>query len=136
MNLLSKDAPLEESIAKMKAILTDVGCKTTLSHEKHPLEHCYSVNLASVEAPSHIYSNGKGILSGASMASAFGDYIERLQTNNFFIDFYRPNRKYYPDEVAFEFGGAYLSDELLDFYDPDKELNYEDLVDYNSDPAI
>jgi ribosomal protein S12 methylthiotransferase accessory factor len=134
MDLLSKYAPLEESIARMKAVLEDVGCKTTLSQEKHPLENCYSVNLASVEAPGHIYSNGKGIISEASMASAFGEYVERLQTNNFFIDFYLPNRRqYYPDEIAFEFGGAYLNDELRLLYDADKELNYEDLVDYNSD---
>ncbi len=133
MNFLSKDASLEESIAKMKAVLADAGCKTTFSHEKHPLEHCYSVNLTSLEAPRHIYSNGKGIVSDASMASALGEYIERLQTNNFFIDFHLANRKYYPDEVAFEFGGAYLNDELRLVYDPDGELNDEDLVDYNSD---
>ena len=133
MNFLSKDAPLEESIANMKAVLTDIGCQTTFSHEKHPLDNCYSVNLASHEAPSHIYSNGKGILSDASIASALGEYIERLQTNNFFIDFYLPNRKYYPDEVAFEFGGAYLNDDLRRVYDPDGELHDEDLVDFNSD---
>lgn len=133
MNFLSKDAPLEESIANMKAVLSDLECQTTFSHEKHPLDNCYSVNLASLEAPGHIYSNGKGILSDASIASALGEYIERLQTNNFFIDFYLPNRKYYPDEVAFEFGGAYLNDELRLVYDPDGELHYEDLVDFNSD---
>lgn len=133
MNILSKYAPLEESIAKMKIVLASVGCETTLSHEKHPLEYCYSVNLASVEAPKHIYSNGKGILSDASIASAFGEYIERLQTNNFFIDFHLPNRKYYPDEVAFEFGGEYLNDELNLVYNPDGDLDVEDLVDFNSD---
>jgi len=133
MNLVSRSVPLEESIAKMKAVLADVGCETIFSHEKHPLEHCYSVNLVSVEAPGHIYSNGKGIVSDASMASALGEYIERLQTNTYFIDFYLPNRKQYPDEVAFEFGGAYLNAELRLVYDPDGELTDEDLVDYNSD---
>ena len=121
MNLLSKNAPLEESIKTMKAVLEDVGCKTNFSFEKHPLDNCYSVNLSSVEAPRHIYSNGKGILSDASVASALGEYIERLQTNNFFIDFYLPNRKYYPDEVAFDFGGEYLNDELLKIYNPSQE---------------
>ena len=133
MNLLSRSAPLEESIAKMKAVLANVGCETTLSHERHPLEHCYSVNLVSVEAPGHIYSNGKGIVSDASIASALGEYIERLQTNTYFIDFHLPNRNQYPDEVAFAFGGAYLNDELRLVYDPDGELTGEDLVDYNSD---
>lgn len=133
MNLLSKNAPLEESIKKMEAVLVEVGCQATFSQEKHPLQYCYSVNLASIEAPRHIYSNGKGIVSDASKASALGEYIERLQTNNFFIDFHLPNRKYYPDEVAFEFGGAYLNDELRKIYNPDGSLSDEDLVDYNSD---
>ena len=94
MNLLSKNAPLEESILKMRSVLESVGCKTTLSEQKHPLQNCYSVNLSSLEAPSHIYSNGKGISTDASLASAFGEYIERLQTNNFFSDFYLPKRKH------------------------------------------
>jgi len=133
MNILSKNAPLEESIAKMQAVLSSVGCETTFSHEKHPLSHCYSVNVASVEAPNYIYANGKGSISEASMASALGEYIERLQTNNFFIDFYLPNRKYYPDEVAFEFDGAYMNKELHSLYNPDGEMTASDLVDYNSD---
>ena len=133
MNLLSKNAPLEESIAKMQNVLASVGCETTFSQEIHPLSHCYSVNVASVEAPNHIYANGKGSLSEASMASALGEYIERLQTNNFFIDFYLPNRKYYPDEVAFDFDGGYMNDALRTLYNPDGEMHDSDLVDYNSD---
>lgn len=133
MKLLSKTAPLEESISKMKKVLEEAGCKTTFSKSKHPLQNCYSVNLSSYEAPNHIYSNGKGIIEEASIASALGEYIERLQTNNFFSDFYLPNRKYYPDEVLFEFSHEYLSDELLDIYDPNGELEGEDLLDYNSD---
>jgi len=133
MNLLSKNAPLEASITAMHAVLKDAGCEMRFSAQKHPLEHCYSVNLASVEAPGHIYSNGKGTLSDASMASALGEYIERLQTNNFFIDFHLPERRYYPDEVAFEPGGAYLNEELFAIYDPEGELGDGDLVDFNSD---
>ena len=133
MRLLSKDAALEESLSKMKKTLANVGCETLFSEEKHPLSNCFSVNLTSVEAPRHIYSNGKGIISEASIASAFGEYIERLQTNNFFIDFHLPQRKYYPDEVAFEFGDEYLNAELNSIYNPKNELSDEDLVDFNSD---
>ena len=133
MNLLSKNAPLETSIERMRSVLAAAGCEMTFSQEKHPLEHCYSVNLASVEAPKHIYSNGKGVCSEASMASALGEYIERLQTNNFFVDFHLPQRNYYPDAVAFEFGGEYLNSELRAVYDPHGELDDEDLVDFNSD---
>ncbi len=133
MNLQSKNATLEESIKKMEAVLLDVGCEAQFSDEKHPLDNCYSVNLASIEAPRHIYSNGKGIVSDASKASALGEYIERLQTNNFFIDFHLPDRKYYPDEVAYEFDEQYISDELRAIYDPNGELEDDDFVDYNSD---
>jgi ribosomal protein S12 methylthiotransferase accessory factor len=133
MNLASKNAPVEVSIKKMESILRDMGCIVTYSQEKHPLSHCYSVNLASLEAPKHIYSNGKGIYSEASTASALGEYIERLQTNNFFIDFHLPERKYYPDEVAFDFEGGYLTPELIELYDPKSELSMDELLDFNSD---
>ncbi|WP_041956625.1 YcaO-like family protein [Sulfurospirillum arsenophilum] len=135
MNILSKNAPLEVSILKMETILKDLGCGITFATEKHPLKNCYSVNLASVEAPNHIYSNGKGTLSGASKASALGEYIERLQTNNCFIDFHLPNRAYYPDQKVFEFGGEYLSPSLYGIYNPSNEMSNEDLVDFNSDYA-
>ena len=133
MNLTSKNAPVEVSINRMQAILQEMGCNVIYSHEKHPLNHCYSVNLASTEAPRHIYSNGKGVYSEASTASALGEYIERLQTNNFFIDFHLPERKYYPDEVEFDFEGGYLSPELIDIYDPSGELSMDELIDFNSD---
>ncbi|MBP1681447.1 MAG: putative ribosomal protein methylthiotransferase accessory factor [Proteobacteria bacterium] len=135
MNILSKNAPLEASILRMQAILSDLGCGMKFASEKHPLKNCYSVNLASIEAPNHIYSNGKGTLSEASKASALGEYIERLQTNNFFIDFHLPNRTYYPDQKVFEFGGAYLNDTLYEIYNPSSEMSHEDLVDFNSDYA-
>lgn len=133
MNILSKNLPVEVSIAAMQTVLEELGCEVLFSQEKHPLNSCFSVNLASAEAPKHIYSNGKGSTSEASTASALGEYIERLQTNNFFIDFYLPNRRYYPDEVAFEMGGGYLNDELRDVYDPSGSLSDDDLIDFNSD---
>jgi ribosomal protein S12 methylthiotransferase accessory factor len=133
MILASKNAPVEDSIKRMQSILSEMGCKVTYSSEKHPLNHCYSVNLASIEAPKHIYSNGKGIYSEASTASALGEYIERLQTNNFFIDFHLPERKYYPDEVAFDFNGGYLNQPLMKIYDPTRELSMDELIDFNSD---
>ena len=133
MNFLSKEVPLKQSISTMKAVLADIGCQTIFQEQKNPLLHCYSVNLSSTEAPRHIYSNGKGVISDASVASALGEYIERLQTNNFFIDFHLPNRKYYPDEVAFDFHKKYLNDELMLVYNPEGNLSPEDLVDFNSD---
>ncbi|MBD3824632.1 MAG: YcaO-like family protein [Epsilonproteobacteria bacterium] len=133
MNFQSKASSLQESISTMQKVLQNAGCSYTFSQEKHPLGNCFSINIASKEAPQHIYANGKGVLSDASMASALGEYIERLQTNNFFVDFHLPERTYYPDQEAFEFGGGYLNKKLLKLYDPHRELSDEDLVDFNSD---
>ncbi|QOG12230.1 YcaO-like family protein [Arcobacter sp. FWKO B] len=133
MQLLSKNATLEESISKMEGILSDLGFEVEYSEEKHPLNNCYSINLASKEAPSHIYSNGKGINSLACKASGLGEYIERLQTNNFFMEFYLPNRSYYKDEVVLDFEDEYLNEELLKIYNANDALSGEDLVDFCSD---
>ncbi|MDD3475306.1 MAG: YcaO-like family protein [Sulfurimonas sp.] len=133
MNILSKEAPLEVSIKKMKKVLEDVGCEVVISKKEHPLQNCHSLNLNSVEAPSHIYSNGKGSLEDSALASALGEYIERLQTNMFFSDFYLPKRKHYPDEVEFELHEDFLSEELYEVYDPDGELLGAAFVDFNSD---
>lgn len=132
MNLLSKDAPIEVSIEKMKKVLENVGCGVEFSSQKHPLSNCYSTNLAYIKAPKYIYSNGKGVFEASCVASALGEFIERLQTNNFFSDFYIGDSKHYGDEVAFDFGGEYLSDELFNIYDPNDELSYEDFIDFNS----
>ena len=133
MNLLSKNSSLEESITKMRAVLADMDLQTTFSIEKHPLQNCYSVNLAFDDASQHIFSNGKGIVSLASTASALGEFIERLQTNNFFTEFSLPNRKYYPDEKIFSFEDDFLDESLKSFYDPNSELRAKDFIDYNSD---
>ena len=133
MNLLSKTASLEDSISSMQNALQNIGAKYSLSHQKHPMEYCYSVNIASKEAPKHIYANGKGSCEKASLASAFGEYIERLQTNMFFSDFYLPNMKYFPDQKEINFGNDYLDDYLKTLYNPNDELYDEDMVDFNSD---
>jgi len=133
MNILSKNAPLEASISKMETILNDLGVQVTFAQEKHPLKNCYSINLTSIEAPNHIYANGKGTLSLASKASALGEYIERLQTNNFFTDFHLPNRTYYPDQKVFALQGAYLNPSLHAIYNPNHEMNDLDWIDFNSD---
>ncbi|NQY53634.1 MAG: YcaO-like family protein [Campylobacteraceae bacterium] len=133
MKILSKNSSLEESLEKMTNTLKSVGSEITFAEEKHPLTNCYSVNLSSNDAPKHLYSNGKGTCSEASIVSAIGEYIERLQTNNFFIEFYIPNRDAYPDQKVFSFDEEYLDKDLVKFYNKDNELTAEDFVDYHSD---
>jgi len=132
MKILSKNSSLEESLEKMTKTLKDVGSEITFAESKHPLKNCFSVNLSSNDAPKHLYSNGKGTSSEASTVSALGEYIERLQTNNFFIEFYIPDRIAYPDEKVFSFDEEYLDKDLAKFYNKDGAFAASDFVDYHS----
>ena len=133
MNILSKNATAEESIQKMNSALKSISSDITLGKQLHPLTNCYSVNLKSLDAPNHIYTNGKGINELSCTASALGEYIERIQTNNFFIEFYMQNKKFYPDQKSFTDVNDFLNDELNKFYNPNDELELEDFLDFNSD---
>ena len=95
--------------------------EASFSQEKHPLEKLFSVNLASNEAPNHIYSNGKGTISDASILVLMENISKDYKLTTFYR-FYLPNRKYYPDEVAFDFDGDYLNPELKKYIDANGEL--------------
>lgn len=129
MNFLSKDAPLKTTLEYMRDTLS--GISLDFSKAKHPLKHSHSINLAYTLAPSLIYSNGKGITKDAALASAMGEFIERLQCNLFFSDFYIPNMKHFNDEVLLAF--SELDEKIFEFYDKNGELSLEDFVDFNSD---
>jgi len=133
MKILSKNATAEVSIKKMHTALGSVPSEINLGKQLHPLTNCYSVNLKSLDAPSHIYTNGKGTNELACEASALGEYIERLQTNNFFIEFYMQDKEFYPDQKKFDNIEACLNDELNKFYNPNEELVLEDFLDFNTD---
>ena len=131
MNYLSKEAPLDVSISKMEAILHELGCDTAFSGLLNPMSNCFSVNLAYKDAPEYIYSNGKGVCKKSCKASALGEFIERLQSSNFFIDFYLPNRKHFNDEVLLKEESC-LSPKLKAIYNQNNELVFEDFIDFNS----
>ena len=133
MNILSKNATAEESIKKMNNALKNIFSEITLGKQLHPLTNCYSVNLKSLDAPKHIYTNGKGINELSCEASALGEYIERIQTNNFFIEFYMQNKEFYPDQKRFDDIKGCLNDKLNKFYNPNNELALEDFLDFNTD---
>lgn len=133
MEILSKNSSLEDSLEKMTKTLESVGSKVTFAKTKHPLKNCFSVNLSSNDAPKHLYSNGKGTCMEASTVSALGEYIERLQTNNFFIEFYIPNKEAYPDQKLFSFEEEYLDKDLAKFYNKDNTFEAKDFIDYHSE---
>ncbi|HJE03930.1 MAG TPA: YcaO-like family protein [Aliarcobacter thereius] len=131
MNLISKDAPLEVSLKKMREILDNLDIKIKLSSPKNPVKNSFSVNLSYEGANNFIFSNGKGSSADSSLASAYGEFIERFQTNLYFNDFYIENRKFFFDQKEFPINEEFLSDELKKFYTLE-DLEKEDFLDFNS----
>src|SRR5574344_1420446 len=131
MKPISKDAPLELSISKMKKIVDDLDFKLKISKEKNPVKNSFSVNLSFEGANNYIFSNGKGSLSQSSLASAYGEFIERLQTNLYFNDYYLDNRKFFKDQKEFDLSDDFLSDELKNYYNFE-DIQAEDFLDFNS----
>ncbi|AXK49010.1 hypothetical protein CRU87_08240 [Aliarcobacter trophiarum LMG 25534] len=132
MKLISKDAPLELSILKMRKIIDDLNFKIKLSKEKNPVKNSFSVNLSFEGANNYIFSNGKGSISDASLASAYGEFIERLQTNLYFNDFYLQDRKFFYDQKEFEKNSDFLDKEIKKYYTL-KGIEKDDFLDFNSD---
>ncbi|MDF1874814.1 YcaO-like family protein [Sulfurimonas sp. SAG-AH-194-I05] len=132
MDILSKNATAEESIQKMLNALKSMSSDIIFGKQLHSLPNCYSVNLQSADAPKYIYTNGKGTNELSCRASALGEYIERMQTNNFFIEFYMQNKDFYPDQKKFADINAFLNPTLNAFYNPNNELELEDFLDFNT----
>ncbi|WP_198306318.1 YcaO-like family protein [Arcobacter vandammei] len=131
MQILSKDAPLETSIKKLKDIIDNLGLKVKLSKEKNPVKNSFSINLSLEGANNFIFSNGKGSLLDSCLASAYGEFIERLQTNLYFNDFYLENRKFFADQKEFNLNEEFLSKKLKKYYNL-KDVEKTDFLDFNS----
>lgn len=145
-----KDARLEQTIARCRHLLFTMGLESEEVSWRHPAPHCWSVHLRCTTAPS-LYSNGKGITRRAALASAFGEFLERLATNFFFADAFLDEDHdqpylFYPEERWFasqrgkiqkkaKDGRTLLSPSLWRLYDPEKNLHADLLRDHNSDMA-
>ena len=138
-----KDAALEDSIAKFQQKLTALGFNIEEASWLNPVPNVWSVHIRDKDCP-QCFSNGKGASKKAALASALGEYFERLSTNYFFADFYLgqeiansdfvhyPNEKWFPIEDDALLPNGILDDYLLDYFDPNAELMPELLVDLQS----
>ena len=149
--ITGKDASLEHSIASMQQRLLELGFHIEEHSWLNPLPHVWSVHIRDRECP-QLFTNGKGASKKAALASALGEFFERLATNYFWADYYLGEDinsfLHYKNERWFSFSGedkkenksenkrqwpeGLLSEELINFYDPDKELSMDGLVDINS----
>lgn len=82
-----KDAALEDSIARFQQKLTDLGFNIEEASWLNPVPHVWCVHIRDKDC-ALCFTNGKGATKKAALASALGEYFERLSTNYFFADFW------------------------------------------------
>lgn len=141
-----KDAALEDSISRFQQKLQDLGFNIEEASWLNPVPHVWSVHIRDRDCPL-CFTNGKGASKKAALASALGEYFERLSTNYFFADFWLgesiangefvhyPNEKWFalPEDGSLPAG--ILDARLRKFYDPEDSLSASDLVDLQSGNA-
>lgn len=145
-----KDAALEDSIARFQQKLQDLGFNIEEASWLNPVPHVWSVHIRDRDCPL-CFTNGKGASKKAALASALGEYFERLSTNYFFADFWLgnkiangdfvhyPNEKWFPLPEDDSLPAGILDERLTAFYDPEQEVSASELIDLqsgNSDRGI
>lgn len=138
-----KDASLESSLATLQSKLSTLGFTIVEHSWLNPVANVWSVHIRDQDCPL-LFTNGKGASRKAALASALGEFFERLSTNYFWADYYlgdaiaNASFTHYPQERWFAIDEAaslpadLLNPELLAFYDPESSLDALRLVDLNS----
>ncbi len=137
-----KDSDLETSISTMQTKLKSFGFDIEEASWLNPVSNVYSVHIRDKSCPL-MFTNGKGSTEKACLASALGEYFERLSCNYFFADFYLGEQHsqnefvHYPSEKWFDGSGEAMPEGLMDeslwnYFDPENELSPAKLFDINS----
>ena len=142
-HILGKDLPLEQTIANMSALLANLGIKIEIASWRNLIPNVWSLHIRDAHSPM-CFTNGKGATKESALASALGEYIERLSNNHFYAGAYwgediaNAEFVHYPNERWFKPGKKdalpteILDDYCLKIYNPDGELRASHLVDTNS----
>ena len=138
-----KDLPLEQTIANMSGLLAGLGIKIEIASWRNIIPNVWSLHIRDAHSPM-CFTNGKGATKESALASALGEYIERLSCNHFYAgsfwgeDIANAEFVHYPNERWFKPGKKdALPKEILDkyclaIYNPDGELRGSHLIDTNS----
>lgn len=133
-----KDDSLENSIFRMQGLLKQSGFEIEDASWLNPVPNVYSVHIRDRRNPG-LFTNGKGASRKATLASALGEFFERLETNYFFSDYYlqpilsEQSWLYFPEEKSFDLADykQCLTPELWKIYDPNEQIRAEDLLSFN-----
>ncbi|MDD3675421.1 OsmC domain/YcaO domain-containing protein [Thauera propionica] len=141
--ILGKDLPLERTIANMSEVLADLGIKIEIASWRNLVPNVWSLHIRDAHSPM-CFTNGKGASKESALASALGEYIERLNCNHFYNDQFwgediaNAEFVHYPNERWFKPGpkdalpAGILDAYCLKIYNPEGELRGSHLYDTNS----
>lgn len=141
--IAGKDLPLEQTIANMSAILAGLGMKIEIASWRNLVPNVWSLHIRDAHS-SMCFTNGKGSTKESALASALGEFIERLNCNHFYNHQFWGEEianaafVHYPNERWFKPGRkdalptGILDEYCLQIYNPDGELRGSHLVDTNS----
>jgi ribosomal protein S12 methylthiotransferase accessory factor len=144
--IAGKDLPLEQTIANMSGVLAGLGIKIEIASWRNLVPHVWSLHIRDAHSPM-CFTNGKGSTKESALASALGEYIERLNNNHFYAgtfwgeDIANAAFVHYPNERWFKPGKkdalpvGILDPYCLEIYNPDGELRASHLIDTNSGHA-
>jgi ribosomal protein S12 methylthiotransferase accessory factor len=141
--ITSKDCSLEETIKTMTGILTDLGINIEIASWRNPVPHVWSVHIRDADSPI-CFTNGKGASKDSALASALGEYLERISNNYFYADYYLgeeiangdfvhyPSEKWFKPNADDSIPAGLMDETLLSTYSNDGELRASHLYDTNS----
>ena len=142
-HILGKDAALEDSIQTMTQKLLKLGFTIIEQSWLNPIANVWSVHIRDKDCPL-LFTNGKGASKKAALASALGEFFERLATHYFWADYYLgdsianskvvhySNEKWFALDQSNSWPEELLNEELKAFYDPESMLSSSQLIDINS----
>jgi ribosomal protein S12 methylthiotransferase accessory factor len=138
-----KDAALESTISSLQGKLQHLGFHIEERSWLNPVDGVWSVHIRDRDCPL-LFSNGKGASRLACLASALGEFMERLSTNYFWTHFYlgpelaAGDYVHFPQERWFDlpeddaWPETLLTAELQALYNPQGTVEVDSLVDFNS----
>lgn len=141
--IIGKDLPLEQTIANMSGILAGLGMKIEIASWRNLVPNVWSLHIRDAHSPM-CFTNGKGATKESALASALGEFIERMSCNHFYNDQFwgedigNAAFVHYPNERWFKPGhrgalpAGMLDEYCLEIYNPDGELRGSHLYDTNS----
>jgi ribosomal protein S12 methylthiotransferase accessory factor len=139
-----KDCSLESTIKTMYEKLDTVGIEIKEVSTLNPVPFVYSQHIRD-NSCDLMFTNGKGSNAKSCLASALGEYFERLSCNYFFADYYLGEEisdasfVHYPNEKWFTFDSedehmpeGLLDEDLWAYFDPENELSPSGIFELNS----